>query len=83
MTIMRIKANIPGMGGSEGEMKFKTWNEAVHYVSDDMFYGPEKPYIALVKETENNLTFMITHGGMSFAINIKEVDDTLPKELGE
>ena len=83
MTIMRIKASIPGMGGSEGEMKFETLKDAVNYVIDDMFHGPEKPYMALVKEGPNYATLMITHGGMSFAINIKEGDNSPPKELGE
>ena len=71
------------MGGSEGEMTFETLKDAANYVSNDMFYGPEKPYIAFVKETERNLTLMVTHGSMSFAINIKEEDGTPPKELGE
>jgi hypothetical protein len=56
--------------------------EAVNYVVDDMFHGPEKPYMAIVKEEPNDVTVMITHGKMSFAINIKE-DNTIPKELGE
>jgi hypothetical protein len=47
-----------------------------------MFHGPEKPYMAIVKEEPNDVTVMITHGKMSFAINIKE-DNTIPKELGE
>ena len=85
MFTMRIKASVPGMGGSEGTMGFETLMDAIKYVSDDMFYGPEKPYMAIVKEDENDTTLLVTHGGMSFAINIKEKeeDNSLPKELGE
>ena len=80
MTTMKIKVSMPGMGGSEGTMTFETLKEAVNYVIDDMFHGPEKPYMCIVNEEPNEATLMVTHGGMSFAINIKE-DNTPPKEL--
>ena len=83
MVTMKIKVAVPGMGGSEGEMKFERLMDAVKYVNDDMFYGPDKPYMAIVKEDENDVTLMVTHGGMSFAIYIKEEDNSPPKELGE